>query len=92
MLEVHGDTGSFIAGLGSCVVRDHKILLICNGLLGREPGYLLSRIVYTHSAGGSLGGISEEGKLVTRPVIGGSSFPCITVVIRRDSQICGDNR
>lgn len=41
VLEVHGNTGTLVDSLSSRIVRDHKILLICNGLCGRETGYLL---------------------------------------------------
>ena len=88
MLEIHGDTGTFIVSLITLVVRDHKILLFRNGLCGRETGYFFCRIIYTHSSGRALGSISKEGKLVTRPVISGSGCPVCAVIGRRDTQIC----
>ena len=87
MLEVHGDAVTFIVSLGTRVVGHHKILLIRNGLCGRETGYFLFRIANTHSASGNLGSISEESKLITRPIISRGGCPTVAVIIRRDGQI-----
>ncbi|EXZ89830.1 hypothetical protein M068_1527 [Bacteroides fragilis str. J38-1] len=88
MFEVHGNTGIFIGALSTRIVRDYKVLLVCNGLRGREPGYLLCRIVYTNSTAGSLRGVGEERKRIVWPIVSRSSCPVSTVVSRSDRQVC----
>lgn len=87
MLEIQGNSRSFIDSLRARIVSNDKVFLRCDILLRGKTDYTLSAIVYAYCATWRLRRIREKRESITWPIINGRSCPSKPIIRRGDSQI-----